>query len=280
MNVPNGRGFYVWHLAQACGGDLAALAQHCKDHGITWLAIKWLAVEVRPKVFVQQFTKEVIDTLQAAGVAVWAWHYDLPNAEEPQAAIIEQIYKLGACGYISDSEIEWEDVKNPDESARAFVAAIDALDLPHDFGLAHAPFDVIAGHQRFPYTVLGTICDFVCPQGYWPEHGTSEAFSTKRLLAQFAAYAAKHPEACKALVPSGYSVQPDLKGGKLPTVPDILAFEQRCSAAGCQGVLHWRFDGTPASIWDGIKGTSYPVTIPVAPASLVCAEPLADAPGC
>ena len=275
---PLGRGFYVWHLYDCCGGNIDALIAHCHDHAIGWLAIKWLANKVGGK-WVQQFTPDVVARLKAAGIGVYGWHYDLPGQADAQADIVKAVCDADADGFISDSEIEWDKDATPDAHARAYGAAIAARGLRPDFLIAHAPFDVIAGHQNFPYTALGEFCDFVAPQMYWPEHGVSEVKSTARALIQWTSYRTKHPDACKELVPSGYSVQPDLAGGRMPTAADLVHFEQTCADAGCPAVLHWRFDGTPDSFWAGLKGTGYP-----APASLdtfVCpADPDAAAPGC
>ena len=268
--LPNGRGFWVWHLGDCCGGDAAALAAHCQAHGITWLAIKWLSVHGA-----QQLTANVVATLQTAGVDVFGWRYDLPGDAAGIAQAARAVAGTGARGYIIDAEIEWESAANPDAAARATVAALAAAGLPADFVVAHAPFDVIANHQAFPYTALGEGCDFVSPQAYWSEHGISEAASTARVLAQWSAYRQKHPQACKALVPSGYSVQPDLAGGKLPTPADMLHFEATCAAAGCAAVAFWRFDGTPDATWQALAGTAYPQAV-----AGTCADADAAAPGC
>ena len=275
-NTPRGRGWYIWHLPSCCGGDVDALIAHCAAHGITWLAIKWLANKIDGK-WVQQFTPQLVARLQSAGIAVWGWHYDVPGHAADQAANIQAIHDAGATGYVSDCEIEWEQDPHPDAAAADFVAAVQALNLRPNFGLAHAPFDVIGHHAAFPYTTLGRVFQTVCPQAYWPEHGMSEAASTARCLDSFARYRAQHPDACCILAPSGYSVAPDLAGGHTPTPADLLHFEATCAAAGCPAVLHWRFDGTPDAFWAAIAGTSYP---DVATNAAVCADVDAAAPGC
>lgn len=265
--IPIGRGFWIWHLDKCEGGDLQKIAARARACGVTWLAIKagnggsqW-----------SQFTTAVVQALHAAGIKVFGWSYDVPGFEAAQAKVIKAVAATGADGFLIDAEIDWEHVDDPDASARKYVAAIAALQLPADFVLGHAPFDVISGHQKFPYTVLGTACMLVSPQMYWSEHGISVLASTNRAMTQWAAYRQKHPDACKALLPSGYSVKPDLRGGSTPTAEEILQFEVLCAAGGCPGVLLWRWDGTPDRVWQGLEGTSYPGT---------CGDPDVAAPAC
>nr|CAB4128507.1 hypothetical protein UFOVP114_37 [uncultured Caudovirales phage] len=252
--LPAGRGFWIWHLSGCEGGQIAAIIAKAQKCGVTWLAIK-AGDQGNPW---SQFTPALVQALHAAGLKVYGWSYDVPGKVSVQTAVVKRVADCGADGFIIDAEIEWER-PSADKDAAAYISSLNGLSLPANFVLAHAPFDVISGHAAFPYTAFGSGVSFVSPQAYWPEHGMSEAASTARMLAQWQKYATQKPQAARPLLPSGYSVQPDLPGGKMPTAADMLAFEAHCKAAGCAGVLYWRWDGTPDAIWQGLAGTSFPV---------------------
>lgn len=257
MALPSGRGFYIWRLPKCEGGDIARIIARCKSSGISWLAIKAGNGGIKWS----QFTPELVAQLKAAGISVYGWSYDVPNtAFHPdtlakQAQVAAWVAQCGADGFLVDAEIEWEKVKDPDAQAENYVKSLRAA-CPAGFTIGHAPFDVIAFHQKFPYTKLGAL-DFVSPQAYWPEHCKAEEASTKRALEGFAKFAKQRPEAAKPLVPGGYSIKPD-SGCSAATVPDMLAFERRCRAAGCRGVIFWVWDKTPTAIFDGLAGTTFP----------------------
>ena len=252
--TPTGRGFWIWNLPKCEDGDLDRIVARCKAAGITWLALK---CGNDGNDWEKRFTPAIVDRLHAGGLLVYGWSYDTPNSRiANRVEVARRCAADGADGFITDCEIEWERVADPDSAAAAYMTALRAA-VPDEFALAHSPFDVIKYHQRFPYTALGAGCDFVVPQAYWPEHGTSEKASTERALEQWGKYAKRHPQSAKQVLLSGYSIKPDLKHGKPATVPDMLAFEQRCKAAGCPGVIYWVWDFTPAAVFDGLACTTY-----------------------
>ena len=251
-SLPVGRGAWIWHLLGANGvaADLAGAVARCKS-----ARLSHVFVDAGSDSLWSQFNKPMVDAFHAAGIQVFGWGYQNTANDEGKAALVKRVHDLGADGYCIDAEKEWER-PDADAQAREYVTELQALKLADHFLLAHAPFDVIANHQSFPYTVLGSVCDFVAPQAYWSEHCMTVEGSTRRALEQWAAYRAKHPTSCNALQPIGYCVKPD-SGYHTPTGAEIRTFEQMCKAAGCAATSLWRFDGIDPAAYAWLCGNDW-----------------------
>lgn len=247
--LPTGRGAWIWHLGNVAP-DLASQVARCKAARLTHVFVDAGSDKLWP-----QFTKAMVDAFHAAGIMVIGWGYQMPNNATANAALVQAVHDLGADGFCADLEKEWER-PDADLQAASYVAALQRCKFVDSFLLGHAPFDVIALHQMFPFTVFGAVCDFVAPQAYWSEHCTSVENSTSRALGQWAAYRTKHPDSCRSLAPIGYSVKPD-SGYHTPTAVEVATFELMCLAAGCKSSSLWRFDGIDPAVYAWLCGNDW-----------------------
>jgi hypothetical protein len=253
--VPTGRGFWIWRLEHCEGGDVAKVVARAVECGVTWVAVKAFDATGKGSIW-KQFTAALVSAFHARGVAVYGWGFDSPDVIDAEIKAVAYVAKCGADGYIFDAEVSWEHDANTDAKATRLCAGARAV-VPATFALGHAPFDVIAGHQAFPYTAFGIGVDFVCPQAYWPEHGIGVVKSTMRYLEQWKAYEGHRPQAAKPRLGAGYSIKPSLAGGKSATAADMRTFEAMIAAAGEKGCSYWEWSQTPQEIWAALAGTRF-----------------------
>lgn len=272
--IPSGRGFYVWQLPHCDGGDVSRIIDRCKRCGVTWLAVK-AGDQGRPWA---QFTASLVDQLHAAGIKVFGWSYDVPDAYRAvkdnhvvvdpsrvrrQVEVIRSVLAAGADGFVTDSEVEWDRGVNPDREAHEYADAMVAA-VPPDFTLGDAPWPIIACHPTFPFTVFGQHVQFRCPQVYWTEIGGGVGSVWARYTASWDRFAAQgHP--VRPMLPSGsvyHKVSRDEQGRvhmiRACTVADVATFERLAREAGCPGVLHWEYSQVPSEVWAAMESGAIP----------------------
>lgn len=230
--MPSGRGMYIWRLNNCEGGDIDKIIAKCTECAISWLAIK---AGDQGRVWAQ-FNKDLVDKLHNVGIKVYGWSYDVPTKIDAQVKVIEKVYKDGADGYLSDSEVEWNNSCKP--TAKLFTAKARSV-VPADFVLGNCPWDVKNFHANFPYDELPT--DLVTPQAYFVAHGISVKETWDRYVKSWGGV-----NVIKNHFPGG-----SVWGKVKPS--EVEEFETLAKQAGCSGVLYWVWDNCPRDIWTWFK---------------------------
>lgn len=253
--LPSGRGLYIWRLDKCERGNLSAILARCQRAGIRWVAVKagngghrW-----------SQFTKELVDAFHGAGIDVWGWSYDVPGCASDQAAVIQHVQACGADGFVTDSEIEWEHCRNPDDEAARYLQAIESA--APGFPRMDAPWPIIKGHPLFPFTAFSKGVSARCAQVYWVEIGGGVASVWKRFVESWAKYEALPGRVALPRYPSGSIYHKKNAQGAVAvrcTVNDVLWFERQAREAGCPGVLHWVWELVPPEIWAAWESGAIP----------------------
>lgn len=242
-----GRGIWIWRLTNKQKYNPKRLLQDCLLYNISFLAIKagdqgknW-----------SQFNSSLISTLKKGGIKVLGWSYDTPDKLASQTSVIERVISLGADGFIIDAETEWD--KESTEKTIEYGKRIQDLDLPEDFILGDAPWDVPHYHKEFPFEEFGDFVQFRSPQVYWIAHGISVEKSTRRYHEAWGEYENQLPipKIPRPHFPSGSLWE--TKASKLHP-SQIEYFENYIkNIMGCKGCLYWEWSQIPKLIWDYLK---------------------------
>ncbi len=102
-----GKGFFTFNLPECEGGDPGSILAAAQAAGLSHVLVKIADGE---KAFGLDasgidFTAPVVQTLHAAGIAVWGWHPVHGNAPLAEAAIaIERTQALGLDGYVVEAK--------------------------------------------------------------------------------------------------------------------------------------------------------------------------------
>jgi len=255
--LPQNRGLWIWRLKNTEDGDLEKIVASCGELHISWVAIKSANAGVPWK----QFTKELVDRLHAAGVRVFGWGYDVPGTASKQAKCIKTVADTGADGYIIDPEVEWEQCANPDMQAKGYCAAIAELKLRDDFLIGDAPWAIVAGHTKFPFTEFGKFVDFRVPQVYWTEIGGSAEEIWGRHATSWKRYEnwlrtsrkPPAPEAIKPRIPDGSCYSAAYPIG----LEDVAWFERNAKNIGAGAVLYWSWQTCPENVREWFKANPF-----------------------
>jgi hypothetical protein len=256
MDLPTGRGFYLWKMPSCERGDVTRIIERCVRTGVSWLAIK---AGDQGHVWAQ-FTPVLVKQLQAAGIRVFGWSYDVPGQALAQAKVVRHVLDCGANGFITDSEIEWDNATVPDAAAREYVHAIG--DAAPGFLVLDAPWPIIRSHGAFPFTEFGRLVGGRCPQVYWVEMtgGAEDVFV--RYRENWTSYESKPDHPRHPHFPSGslyHKRDKDTHAITKACMPaDVATFERMAFRAGCLGVLHWEWSQVPALVWAALESGEIP----------------------
>lgn len=118
--------------------------------------------------------------LKSAGVIVGAWGYNYFNYVNEEVKVIIEALDNGVDYYIFDGEDEIEGKQNETEQAVREIrnAKPNAI-------LGYAPFPYASCHPNYPYQVFDKYCNFVSPQCYSYEIGTSLKVCIDKTLSDF-----------------------------------------------------------------------------------------------
>jgi hypothetical protein len=151
---------WIWYVANAEGGDPAAIVARARAVGLRYVLIKcgdggnvW-----------RQFDPGLVASLKAGGLEVYGWGYCYGEDVEGELAVAEVCLAAGADGYVADVEAEYE---GRWREAERFAAGLADLRAAHPGTLVgYSPLPVIDYHQSLPYAQLNRVADVVLPQFY------------------------------------------------------------------------------------------------------------------
>src|SRR5437763_12127716 len=138
---------WIWYVSKANGGDLGAVAQQAKAHGITTVFVK----SGDGGSYWSQFNPGLVNTLRAAGLHVCAWQYVYGRDPSAEAAVATRaVTEGGAECFVIDAEAEYE---GEYAAAQTYVSKLrTAVGAEFPIGLAGFPY--VDYHPSFPYSVF------------------------------------------------------------------------------------------------------------------------------
>ena len=177
-----GKGFYIWQIANCEGGDSAAIAAKAQEARLSHVLIK---IAHGPEPYRYNISTgndrvaPLVAALRALGAdfQVWGWQYtfgETPEAEAQIATTLVQQYGLD--GFVINAEVEY---KREDGASRAtrYVEALrqrlqaaNLTDLPVALSSYRYPYS----HQEFPWAPFLSACTLIMPQVYWVTRGTPD----------------------------------------------------------------------------------------------------------
>jgi hypothetical protein len=237
----DGLGMWIWYVSKSDGGDLAAIAAHAHQVGVTTLFIKSSDGSTN---YWSQFSSQAVATLKAQGLHVCAWQYVYGTQPTGEARLGAQAASNGADCVVIDAESEYEGRYG---AAQTYIQALRAAVGPN-FPIALASFPYVDYHPQLPYSVfLGPGgAQFNAPQMYWHEIGTtvdhvySHTYTYNRIYQ-------------RPIAPLGQTY-----GGTPPA--EIFGFRQYAQAYGAAGLSFWDWQETTTDGWPALSQPLTPAT--------------------
>jgi putative peptidoglycan binding protein len=229
----DGNGMWIWYVSNAEGGDLNAIVNRAKAHGITTVFVK----SGDGGSYWTQFSPSLVKTLHDAGLQVCSWQYVYGNNPKAEAAVAARsVIEAGADCFVIDAEAEYE---GKYAAAQTYVDDLRTA-VGADFPLGLAGFPYVDYHPSFPYSVfLGPKgAQFNVPQAYWKTIGGSP----DTVLAH--TYRFNRPYG-RTIAPLGQTYDS-------PQSSEILRFRQLVAAAAGPGLSWWSWQHTSAAGWDAV----------------------------
>ena len=273
-----GKGDFIWKVASAEQNTgtttVAKLIDYMKARGFKWLVVKAGDGNSGPgSGLYAQFNKSLVDTVHAAGLKIFAYHFvyggKTPNSRgatttiDGEKAVRDAIMALNPDGLIIDAESDFENATNNAATAEDYAKIFKQKYPTKLLGLdtfAYARF-----HTKIPYLSYLKYADVAMPQLFWktltiantPEQILSDVdVDWKALYADFAGKG--HPEAARPIVPigQGYDVS-----ASNPTPPDditrffnlLRSDADPASPFGYNGVSFWSAQQHTAAQWTAIS---------------------------
>lgn len=288
MNLPSGKGMFVWQCKHAgvdeadaihATGTAAKVVSECKKAGISHVIVKCLSGTVRynqrpiawdsegnPTKYVDDLLKPWVETLHKDDIKVYGFQYlYLLNPAGEGEAALRRVDEMGLDGLHIDAE--GEAFKNCDDV------------LKYTARLVNAPFPISLCSYRFPVTnqinrpywnTLLAVCHFVSPQVYWEQaHNAAE-----QLLWSYQEYHegryydgkfVKGLGCDLPFLPVGSAYK---RGEWSATAGEIIQFLDKARELGCPSASIWEWYQIKRYVphlWSTIANYQYDETIPEEP---------------
>lgn len=243
-----GKGFYLWKIANAEGGDPEAIAGAAEQAGLTHVLLKiadgdhFYNVDLKTG---KDLVRPVVEALRRRGIAAWGWHYvyGYDPVKEADAAIA-RIRSLDLAGYVIDAEAEYKQ-PGKDVAARQFMARLRAA-LP-SYPIALSSYRYPSYHPQFPWKPFLEKVDLNMPQVYWLlSHNPGDQLT--RCMQEFQSMTPYRP-----VIPTGAAFK---QGTWSPTGADILDFFETARRLNLPAANYWEWSNCRQylpDIWKGIS---------------------------
>ncbi len=243
VNLPDGKGMFIWQPSQCEGGDPVSLARAARKAGFGHVLLKLAdgpfpyptGVDMRP----------FVDALKAVKIEVWGWGYAYGNNPIGEAKIAaDRVNEFNLAGWVIDAEGEYKGKK---AAAKVFMAELRRR-LPYtSIGLSSYRYPDL--HPEFPWTEFRAKCDFDMPQVYW-EKAHNPAAQLAQSLKQFQAFKRKLP-----YIPAGAAYK---WNGWTSTPADIAEFILGCEGLGLPAYAFWSWQHAHQieGMWEAITGAA------------------------
>lgn len=247
-----GKGFFIWKIRDAEGGDPDAIANEAAKAGFSHVLIK--IADAGSPVNLDSITRAdlagpVVAALKTRGIQAWGWHYVYGYDPLGEARIAAQrVQQLGLNGYVIDAEVEYKE-PGKDVAARRFLDELKSR-IP-GVPIALSSFRFPSYHPQLPWQVFLDRCDYNMPQVYW-EKAHNPAAQLQRCVTEFRAMSPFRP-----VIPTGAVYH---NNGWAPTVEDEIEFLQAARLQGLSAANFFSWDEARRDLqplWNAIAGYSW-----------------------
>lgn len=254
----NGKGLWIWKVANCESGDPEKIVQTASAAGCRWISVKIAdgACEANrdPETSVSRLAP-LVEGLHECGIQVWGWQYVYGADWKGEAAIAQaQLEAYGLDGYIADAEAEYK-LPGKEATARRFMEQLRA-ELPR-LPMALCSYRFPRLHPEFPWDAFLDRVDYNMPQVYW-ESAHDAGVELERSVAEFSARAIRRP-----IIPVGPTYR---RGRWAPTAADILEFQRTAERLGLAGLSYFSWDECRRDlpeVWQVITGELKRVFLPI-----------------
>jgi hypothetical protein len=227
-------GMWVWNLARCEGGDAARIAARARAVGLDHVVLK---IADGTGLYNGTLLRPVVETLQAAGVAVWVWTYTYGRQPEREADVFgARAVKLRAEGLVVDLEGDRYAEMGGRARVRRFFDALRAHARTQPIALSSHRFPSL--HPAVPIADAMAWCEYGDPQCYYLHPNVTAQMT--RALREWSAFG-KPLAATGAAYPEG-----------LRAVSDMSLFVAACRRAGVETVRWWSWEHATAEMWQAI----------------------------
>lgn len=249
-----GKGFYIWKVKTAHGGDPSAIAEAAVKAGLSHVLIK-----VADGIYNYNITGGVdmvpplVAALRAKGIQSWGWQYiygSNPVFEARRA--IERTQQLGLDGFVVNAEAQFK-AKGMDKPAKKYMEEL-RRGLPK-LPVALSTYRFPSVHYSFPYSAFLEYCDLCMPQVYWvgsynPAQQLAKSYSEYKSIKPF-----------RTFFPTGAAYA---EGNWSPSPMQIHDFMNAARQLQLPGANFWEWQTAKAKseLWDAVHSYSWPVTNP------------------
>ena len=255
-----GKGFFIWKIQGCENGDSSAIARLAAQAGLSHILVKIAdgTYSYNLDTSKRDLVPPVVQSLHAAGIQVWGWHYlygDDPLGEANKA--IQRIQQTDVDGYVIDVEKEY---KVPGKS-RAAVTFLNRLrSVFPSLPVALCSYRFPSYHPQIPWKEFLARCDINMPQVYWQgSHNPADQLS--RCMDEFQTLTPFRP-----IIPAGsaYKVL-----GWAATPDDANKFLQAAQALNLNAANFWEWSNCRRylpEVWSAIH--DYPWSASPQPADI------------
>ena len=250
MNLPRGKGYFIWIASRCEGGEPARIAEMAARAGLSHILIKIAHGIYNYNISVD--LPAIIAALRSVGVEPWGWHYvlgDNPVGEADRA--IRRMIELELTGYVINAEKEY---KNRPAAALTFMQRLRSGLPGATVGLSSYRYPSV--HPEFPWFQFRSNIDFDMPQIYWM-FATNSAQQLQRSYDEFISMSPMLP-----YLPTGAAFT---EHGWVPMATEVVQFLDRAVDMGVPAVNFWEWYNTRAylpALWDVISSYPWPAEEP------------------
>ncbi len=253
----NGKGLYIWNVANCEGGNPEAIANKAQQSGLTHVLIK-VADNRYPHNIVngRDLARETVNALRNRRIQAWGWQYVYGDDPAGEARIaVERTRALRLDGFIVDAEREY---KRKYTAARQYMAAL-RNGLPNT-PIALSSYRYPSYHRELPWAAFLEKCDYNMPQVYW-EMAHNPDKQLKRTVAEFSD--TRLVGFRRPIIPTGAAYG---HGAWVPTAADITLFLKTSVELGQSAANLYSWDWSTSRgnhhLFDAIANFNWPGSPP------------------
>ncbi|MCW5873800.1 MAG: hypothetical protein KIS88_04065 [Anaerolineales bacterium] len=252
-----GKGYYLWQIKRAFGGDPAKIADAAKQAGLSHVLIK-----VADGVYNYNITDGVdlvpglVAALRSRGISPWGWQYIYGvNASNEAKRAITRVKQLGLDGFVVNAEKEFK-APNMAAVAKAYMQELRAGLPQFPIGLSTYRYPKL--HAPFPFTAFLEFCNLNFPQIYWVG-SSNPAQQLKRSIDEY-----KELTPVLPVIPTGAAYG---EGSWSPTPSQVIEFLEAAKSSGLKAANFWEWQTAyvKTELWSAISHFDWAAATPPAP---------------
>lgn len=239
MNVPKGKGMFMWQLKATSGGVIVAAIAKLKAGRFGWAQMK-VCDGIQP--YGDDGQNEIFaHNCLLNNITVWGWGYSYgvdPAGEGRIAA--ERVNRYGLAGYLLDVEMEWEKPGMEIGAQKICETYLNICNKPLYLCSFRFPNLHPLPWRVFEQHVYGYV-----PQVYW-QGAHNPANQLGQSILQYRSFTEK------PIIPAGSAYS---QSGWSPTVADFREFNNQARVLGLSAVTWWVMQTTERNVewWNEIS---------------------------